>query len=508
MTISRQKIIFALALIVLLGLFLRLYDLHGNGLWLDEGGSVMKTDADLKQFMSGRQPYISPPLYYLFLGSWIKFFGSSEISIRFPSVLFGTLSILMLYRIGKIVFDETAGLIGALIIATSTFQIYFSQEARMYSLLLLLSLSSIYYFILLLMEGVVTIREEKRKIRWVPALFYLLSSILLLYTHNFGISPLIVQNILALVLILKTRRIGRMKLKIWVILQSILLLAFLPWIVVIIKQFFNIQGNYWSPPVTPGILRETLLSFSGSYWLLVFFLTFSIISLILNLSPQKPKSLYVKTHGEDKSPLPVPLFLFTWLSVPCLLPFLISVFSTPIYISRITISASPALYLMAAGGIRLFKKTSWIIVSLCLFALLSIPVLWNYYHTTRNEPMQEVISRVEDEVQPGDIILISPFWYKKFIFDYYYARKDIPAQGFSSGIITPEALKELTDLSEEYRRIWIILCQGEDFSPLLRNKFPIRFSPSDSRIINYFNFQAGKEMAIRVYLLKNHLPQI
>lgn len=500
---SPKKIIIILGLIVLLGLSLRLYDLDAEGLWLDEGGSVMKADADLKQFMSGRPPYVSPPLYYLFLDSWINVFGNSEISIRLPSVLFGILSLLLIYRIGETLFNNVSGLSAAFFLAISTFHIYFSREARMYSLLLLLALCSMYYFIDLITQGVMKGKGGLRRVRWWSALLYLLSTTLLLYTHNFGISPLIAQNILALILFFKTRRIGRMRLKSWVILQSIISLAFLPWIVVIIKQFLNIKGKYWSPPVSPGTLLETLLDYSGSYWLLVLFIAFSIIAWFIPYSNRTgQKSSVISNHKEGESPLPNFLFLFIWLLTPCLLPFLISIISTPIYISRITITASPALYLMAAGGIGRLHNLKLKIISLGLIGILAFPLLWNYYHISHKEPLREIFSRVEANVQPGDIILIMPLWYKKFVFDYYQTRKDIPARGFSHGSINARDLKELTDLIEQYRRVWIILCQGEDISLLLKKNFPIRFNPAETKVTSYFSFQARKNIPISVYILE------
>jgi mannosyltransferase len=487
---------------MLLGLSLRLHGLNAEGLWLDEGGSVMKADADLKQFMSGRQPYISPPFYYLLLGSWMKLFGTSEIFIRFPSVLFGTLSILMLYLIGKILFDNSSGLIAAFLITISPFQIYFSQEARMYSLLLFLSLCSMYFFIDLVMHGAVINRGKAKKIKWGSSCLYVLSSILLLYTHNFGISPLIAQNIFVLCLLFKTRRIGRMELKGWVFLQSILLLAFLPWIIVIIKQFLNIQGNYWSPPPSLKTLLETLLDYSGSYWLLGILVSFSFLAwFILHSNRRDRQSLVISVHRDGNS-FPIFLFLFICLLTPLLLPFFISIISTPIYISRITITASPALYLMAGAGIGRLRKPGLRIASLSLIGMLSLPLLWNYYHSTHKEPLREVISQIEAKVKPGDIILIMPLWYKKFVFDYYQTRHDIPVRGFTNGNITKENIQELVDLTEQYQRIWIILCHENDITPVLEEEFPIRFNPLESIITYYFNFQARKYIAIRVYLLR------
>ena len=77
----------------------------------------------------------------------MQIFGQSEFSVRFPALIFGVLSIFMIYKLGKALFNPEIGLISALILAVSPFQIHYSQEARPYSLLMLLSLISTYYFV-------------------------------------------------------------------------------------------------------------------------------------------------------------------------------------------------------------------------------------------------------------------------------------------------------------------------------------------------------------------------
>jgi len=89
------KLIILLA-ILLMGLFLRIYDLSNESLWLDEGFSIRFANLSLYQIFF--LPETNPPLYYIILHWWINLFGDSEFSVRFPSVIFGFLSIFMVYK--------------------------------------------------------------------------------------------------------------------------------------------------------------------------------------------------------------------------------------------------------------------------------------------------------------------------------------------------------------------------------------------------------------------------
>jgi hypothetical protein len=158
---------------------------------------------------------------------------------------------------------------------------------------------------------------------------------------------------------------------------------------------------------------------------------------------------------------------------------------------------------MVGAGIGRLRKPSHRTVSLGMIGLLSVPLLWNYYHSTHKEPLREIISRVEAMVKPGDTILIMPLGYKRFVFDYYLTRKDIPTRGVSYESINNGELKKLVDLMKQYQRIWIILCQGDDIDPLLKKNFPIKFDPAETKVTSYFNFQARNTISIFVYLLEN-----
>jgi hypothetical protein len=57
-------------------------------------------------------------------------FGTSEVAVRLLSALFGVLAIPMIYLVGRELFNEEAGLVGALILALSSFNIYSTSTTR------------------------------------------------------------------------------------------------------------------------------------------------------------------------------------------------------------------------------------------------------------------------------------------------------------------------------------------------------------------------------------------
>jgi uncharacterized membrane protein len=69
------------------------------------------------------------------------------------SVIFAVLAILMIYKVGNLIYDKDVGLLSALILAFSVYHIHYSQEARMYSQAVLFTLVSMFYMIKHAIEG-------------------------------------------------------------------------------------------------------------------------------------------------------------------------------------------------------------------------------------------------------------------------------------------------------------------------------------------------------------------
>ena len=122
-------------LILLLGIFLRLISLN-QSLWLDEAIIVNATSTNsfLGMITEYSKADSHPPGFLAILWIWTKIFGTGEVIVRLPSVIFGIVTVGITYLIGKKLRSAKLGLLAALLLAVNPLHIYYSQEARMYSL--------------------------------------------------------------------------------------------------------------------------------------------------------------------------------------------------------------------------------------------------------------------------------------------------------------------------------------------------------------------------------------
>jgi uncharacterized membrane protein len=79
---------------------------------------------------------------------WIKLFGNTDQTIKFLSVLFGSFAVIVAYFCGKhfeyvenkkMNFYSKTGFIFSVLLSVSAIAIYYSQQVRPYSLIILLS---------------------------------------------------------------------------------------------------------------------------------------------------------------------------------------------------------------------------------------------------------------------------------------------------------------------------------------------------------------------------------
>lgn len=134
---GKQTVRLACLAVVLVGFGLRVYELGRQSLWYDEGFSVWLARQALPAVAFGD---FNPPLYYGVLHFWIQAAGLSEFAVRYPSAFFGVVAVALTFALGSALFGPPAGVVGAALAAVSPFLIWYSQEARMYALAVLLAL--------------------------------------------------------------------------------------------------------------------------------------------------------------------------------------------------------------------------------------------------------------------------------------------------------------------------------------------------------------------------------
>lgn len=173
----------ALAAVIAAGALLRFATLSVQSFWLDEQVTLDLVQLPFLDLLE-RIPLSesNPDLYYLGQAVWERAFGTSEFGIRSFSALAGTLTIPFAYAAARVLASRSAGLIAAALAAFGPMLIWYSQEARNYSLFVLLAAIAFWCFARALAD---------RGHRWILA--WVLASALALCTHYFAVFLIVPQ---------------------------------------------------------------------------------------------------------------------------------------------------------------------------------------------------------------------------------------------------------------------------------------------------------------------------
>lgn len=244
-TIARSEI-FAQILIVgglmALAAALRFASIGERSLWFDEAFSAFAANRSLRDvyaFAKWGDPH--PPLYYLILSVWIKAFGIGETALRSLGAVASVLTVGATWWLGRRLGGPLIGALGAFLTAVAPLHVVAAQEARMYPLLGLLTLTSW----AALLEA-----TEGRRWAW-PA--YIAATVLALYTHHFAFLTLAGQGIFVLAAAPHARRA-------WLVIQLVIVIAYLPWLPLLIETVLS--GRAW-PHVRPPFAAHTVLNLFG-----------------------------------------------------------------------------------------------------------------------------------------------------------------------------------------------------------------------------------------------------
>jgi len=463
-----NKVKLLLIVILLLGTFLRVYGLGTESFWLDEADTAQAVDFSTSKIIE--RTYVnltlmpeffgkgggSLPLYNILVKYWTIIFGLSEFKLRLFSVLFGVVSIYLIFLIGKFLFNSKIGLIAAFILAINHQQISFSQEARLYSMLVALTLFSAFSLLHAL--------SSNKKAYWAG---FVISSVAMLYTHYFSFFILFFEGIYTLALWKNNKKLVKEIL----FSSAIIFILYLPWISAFFRQVF------FGPPIgriigSPSIFKliSTLIGFNSWIspdlnsrialramnfsqlpvlgWILIISVIMITILLagafILGLIKSKEGKfsfIYKKNHGI--------FFLLIWLLIPVLIPFVISLISPENAIFsdiRYVLAATPAYYLICACGI--FKMRRWKGIFLALLVIFSISPLYSYYVNFDTQQWREASEYLHLN-RPLDQALFIQKANGILPLRYYYTIDD--------NIITIDTADDFIPALEGKQSFWLVL---------------------------------------------------
>ena len=179
---GKTRISYTLYLIIILisAVFIYFYNLGTESLLAEEYLSLYTAGQPLRDIVFGSQktnnPNPVPSLYEIVMHFWLKIFGRGEFAQRSFSAFLGIISLYVIYRLSRLLFDEKIGLLtGSFALLSSSWFALFRQNTY-YSLFICLALLSIYLFFCYL----------KNKQSKLYCLALLITNTCLVYTHYFG----------------------------------------------------------------------------------------------------------------------------------------------------------------------------------------------------------------------------------------------------------------------------------------------------------------------------------
>jgi mannosyltransferase len=397
------------AMVILCGLafLLRAIGLDFQSLWRDEVDAIRFAARPLGHLLA---TFVTPgqngPLYSLLLHPWLDLAGDGEVALRFFSLFFGVLSVPLVYRLGRRLFPshKALPLLAALLAATSPYLVWYSQEGKMYTLVVALVLLSMDRYLAALDEG-----------GWRRWLGYVLATTATFYVHF--IAALMVPAQALLFLILRRRGWGA-RWKPWLISMAALAVPYLPllaWQLPLLLQPGE-TGFGFVP------LHEMLYSLLTSYSLGVSWAgTPATLALFVGLV--MASALLWKELDTRWAP---GIALAIWLLVPVAALFLITLVR-PLYTARYLIFVLPALLFLLAAGLAALAGRSRLLAGLLLAALLVVNGwgLWQQATTPIKTDFRAATRYVMDRLSPGDLILFQ-IPYGRYSFDYYARQERRP----------------------------------------------------------------------------------
>jgi len=392
---ARPEIIGLAVVAVAIGIVTRF--VTRSSLWLDEALSVDLARLPLGQLSGALKHDGHPPLYYALLHGWINLFGSSDVAVRSLSGLFGLATLPLVWILGRRKGGPTLAWVAVAVVAVSPFAVRYSNETRMYSLVMLLVVIG-----WLLVDDIV----DRGKATIGRFIGIAVVGAALLYTHYWSLWLLGALGITALWKIWRSP--NRSARRPWFGIVVALLvagLAFVPWLPVMLYQSAH-TGTPWAKASRPTSALSFVLADNGggNYGEQALVGAFFACALLLGLFgyavDRRTTALDLRTRPALRGAAWIAALTF---AIGCIVSFA----SSSAFASRYSAVIFPFLALLAAAGCLCFASR-WIRfgVAAVFCGFLSIGAFWNViYQRTQLKAAADIVATSS---KPGDIVIFCP----------------------------------------------------------------------------------------------------
>jgi mannosyltransferase len=337
--------------VFLVALALGLVRLGAQPLWYDEVFTRATATLSWSGIWEAARETEAPHLvYYALLKPWLALAGTSEWALRLPSVLFGALAAGVTAVLGRRLFGDLAGLVAGLALAGSSFFVSWSQQARSYTLAVLLATVASYAF--------VRACEERATGWWIVWAAALAAAG---WVNVFAVS--VAAAHVAAFLLLRPRPAGRAP----AIAAFAALAVFVPQLVLVVTGD-NGQLD-WIPPPTPYRVAVGMWDWASRNPIAVLAAAVGLVQLVRGAVPRA---------ASWKTAL-----VAVWLVAPLTATLLASI-AQPAFESRYVLAALPAFALAMGAAIASLPRR-WAITLGVALALSAAVRLGQHYWSPGEE---------------------------------------------------------------------------------------------------------------------------
>jgi mannosyltransferase len=378
-----------LVLLLIAAIVVRLQCLVCKPFWFDESFSVEMARMDWRNFLHllwWREANMS--LYYVLLRAWLHF-GQNPFFIRSLSVVFAAATLPAIYWVARRLYNSQVGLIAAALFASNAYSVRYAQEARSYSLFLLLATLSSGFL-------VAWLREPTRP-HWFG---YVLATALAVYAHFYAILLVAAHAIAGGggrafgPLKQPELRTGELR-RAWIAIA----VAALPPLIFVAKT--GAGPIKWIQRPGGGDIFGLFRDLAGAAsWPLLALLTCACVAAIVPYArslPTRPQSWEVWRCQ----------FLLVWLLFPVAFTVGLSL-ARPVFLARYMIFCMPPLLILAAAGIA--RLELWWMQVLVLSAALvlsaqGISFVYGHDFDNQRDDSSAATDFILDHSEAGDGII-------------------------------------------------------------------------------------------------------
>lgn len=439
------------------GIALRFVRLGGQSLWVDEAITLKNSYIGEGGIVSHFFNTLQGPLVSLLMHFWGSL-STNDAFMRIPFAVAGALSVAALYLLARSVYDSWASLHTVFLAALSPILIWYSQEIRGYSFVVLFAILATYFFIQWLS------RPTPRN-----GLFY---GIFLFagLVSNLSAGFVAASHLVYLVATAGKRRLmGK-----WIVVVFVVLLVFSPWVRQMIERslpdhaearsaeplmgggglsilgvpymYFTYAVGYTLGPSVRELQADRAGAVSENVgWLLAAVVTFGI-----------PVAVGIARLATSNRSLLV--LLLTWLVVPVAAVSVVAALSFKAFTARYGLVAAPALILLAGQGLAVISRTRfWPFVGLVVVLLGAS--IYNYL---------AVPAYGKDDARQAARIIKSGFVSGDSVVAVYaaeplehYLKGFAPVSVFGANhVVSDEAMRSRCgEIAAASERVWLSLCR-------------------------------------------------